>query len=151
MRNHKLKIAAVLLVAVLAGGGYWLFRVRESIHNSYAVWWVADMVVEHLKANSGRWPAGWEDLRDDYQTCVRRSGEPWTFAELSERVIVDWHADPQQLLQASQGMERPAFQVITLRDGSTSHWGTREPNRIILEYLRAPKTPTANSSSPPTP
>jgi hypothetical protein len=146
MRKHKLKIAAGVLVALLLGGGYWLFRLKESIHNSYAVWWVADMVVEHLQANSGKWPEGWEDLRDDYQTCVKRSGQPWTFEELSQRVIIDWHADPQQLLLASQGLDRPAFRVISLRDGTTSHWGTLEPNRIILEYLRSPKTPPATPS-----
>jgi hypothetical protein len=93
------------------------------------------MVVMHMQANDGQWPANWDDLRDDYQTCVERSGKPWTFTELSQRVVVDWEADPHQLLKQSMGHETAPFRVITLSDGTTSHWDSHEPNQIVFDYL----------------
>lgn len=154
--NRRFKRITIGLVAlcVLAFGviAYSFLQIRSTIHNSYAVWWVADMVVEHMEANSGEWPANWSDLRDDYETCVSRSGRPWRFEELRSRVEVDWSADPQSLLADSAGSDTASFRVIWLRDGTESHWAHAEPNQIILEYLRSRttadhETPSDNSQS----
>lgn len=127
----------MVVVVLLLGAGYYIHRVNQGIRNSYAVWWVADMVVEHLKANDNQWPQNWDDLRDDYETCIERSGQPWSFAELSSRTQIDWQADPRQLLTQSKGDQTAQFRVVTLSDGTDSHWQSREPNQIILKYLRS--------------
>lgn len=122
----------VVAVALLA-----YRRFDSKVRNAYAQWWVADMVTLHLDANDQRWPGSWDDLRDDYAACVRRSGEPWTFDELRDRVVVDWNVDTQSLSLASSSTGQPPIRVIWLRDGSSSHWKQHEPNTIIGEYLQS--------------
>lgn len=135
-KHSKLRIGCIACVALLLVAAYFLHRMSEGVHNSYAVWWVADMVVEHMKANDNQWPQNWDDLQDDYQTCVKRSGQPWSFDELSSRTQIDWQAVPSDLLAQSKGHETAQFRVITLTDGTDSHYQSCEPNQIILDYLR---------------
>ncbi|MEX2308221.1 MAG: hypothetical protein WD738_11540 [Pirellulales bacterium] len=138
MRRVGLKIVACILVVALGVGGWAIHRSMEGVRNAYAVWWVADMVVEHLKANNGAWPRNWDELRDDYQTCVERSGQPWSFEELQNRVAIDWRADPSQLAALANRDFTPPFCVIWLSDGTNSHWEHAEPNQIIADYLKSP-------------
>ena len=148
MRRPAVHIAVVLL-AVVIGGGFLLYReVSNGIHNRYAVWWVADMVVEHMEANDGRWPQRWEDLLDDYETCVARSGRPWTFEELRSRVVVDWQADPAQLTAVARQADAPSFRIIWLADGSSSHYQDHEPNQIVCDYLRTKKSAVRSAKIP---
>ncbi|HEV8067230.1 MAG TPA: hypothetical protein VGP76_05815 [Planctomycetaceae bacterium] len=90
------------------------------------------MVIEYLKANDNAWPKDWDDLRKPYETCALRSGRPWSFEELHDRVEVDWVADAKSRLKTDQ-MTR----VIWLRDGTTAHWEHRDPNQMIREYLES--------------
>lgn len=136
-KHSKLRIGCIVIVVLLLVAAYYLHRTKEVIHNSYAVWWVADMVVEHMKANDNQWPKQWDDLRDDYQTSINRSGQPWSFDELSSRTQIDWQAVPADLLAQSKGHKTAQFRVITLTDGTDSHWESSEPNQIILDYLRS--------------
>ena len=136
MKRSRWRIGCIIIVVLLLGSGYYLHRVDQSIRNSYAVWWVASMVVEHLKANDNQWPKNWDDLRDDYETCTERSGRPWSFEELSSRAEIDWGGDPAELLAQSKESETVRFRVIKLTDGTDAHWQRREPNQIILDYLR---------------
>lgn len=126
--------AALALVALGIHSIY--HAVTTTVPNCYAAWWVADMVVEHMKSHDGAWPRGWEDLSAPYEACVERSGRHWTFEELQQRVDVDWQADPKVLAEASND-ERPPFRVIWLRDGSSTYWNHAEPNGIVWEYLHA--------------
>lgn len=130
----------VAIAAVISLGLSWLNRANQSLRGAYAVWWVANMCVEHMDANNGEWPRSWDDLRDDYQTCVARSGQPWTFGELSQRVEVDWDANPSELLPIADN-SHPDLHVIWLRNGSEAHWKGREPNQIILNYLKSQSEP----------
>ena len=132
-------VAAVVSFAVAT-----MLGINNTIRGSYAVWWVADMCIEHMKANDGDWPRNWDDLRDDYQTCVARSGQPWTFDELSSRVEVDWDANPIGLLPLSDD-SAVNLRVIWLRNGSDSHWSGREPNTMILDYLKTLPSPNATA------
>ena len=67
--------------------------------------------------------------------CVKTSGRPWSFEELSQRVIVNWNVDTIKLKKVvADGSD---FRVIWLRDGTTSYWKSSEPNRIIRDYLRS--------------
>lgn len=123
-----------------------MVEVKNTIHGSYAVWWVADMCIEHMAANDGQWPRSWDDLRDDYQTCVARSGPSWTFADLSSRVEVDWDANPIDMLPVDDD-SNVELRVIWLRNGSDSHWTGHEPNEKILDYLRSlQQRPTSNAT-----
>ena len=138
MRKRLTKLVRwSVLAACVAGVGYAFFVYRTmdgTIRNMYAVWWVADMVTLHLAANNESWPHSWDDLRDDYEYCVKTSGRPWSFEELSQRVVVDWNVDTQKMEQAvADGSD---FRVIWLRDGSNSSWRGREPNQILKDYLR---------------
>jgi hypothetical protein len=136
MRRIGLKLVAGFFI-VATGLVIWtVHSALEGVRNAYAVWWVADMVVEHLEANDGEWPQNWDDLRDDYQTCVNRSGQPWSFEELRSRVVVDWYAKPSELAALANRGSDPPFRVIWLTDGSNNYWEHNEPNKIIADYLK---------------
>ncbi|HAU37543.1 MAG TPA: hypothetical protein DCX07_07465 [Phycisphaerales bacterium] len=133
-------ILTLLLAAVLCAGTFFVIAIRHclkiTVPNAYAVWWVADMVIEHMEANDGAWPSGWNDLRDDYEWCTKKAGRSWTFEELRSRVEVDWSADPSRLLKTAPQFQDKPFRVIWLRDGSNAYWAAHEPNTMILEYLK---------------
>lgn len=134
MRRIRLRYYVFTVVSIAVGAALYVgYSVSESIRNSYAVWWVADMVVEHMKANQNEWPKSWSDLEDDYQTCVARSRQPWSFDELSQHVTVDWNVDPLKLAALNDSEIR----AIWLADGTDSHWEHAEPNEIIVGYLRS--------------
>ncbi len=131
----------VAFAAVIALGVSFAYRFNQSIRGAYAVWWVADMCIEYMDANNGNWPRKWGDLRDDYQICIMRSGQPWTFDELSSRVEIDWKTEPKELRDASIGLDAPEFRVIWLRDGTNAHWAHQEPNQKVLNYLNSESKP----------
>lgn len=130
-------VLVLLLVGVVGYVAYTVHRtVTKHIPNSYAVEWVAGMVIGHMEANDGVWPDGWDALRDDYAAAVEGSGKPWTFDELRTRVAVDWDADPERLLATASEDNDIPFKVIWLTDGSSAHWAGWEPNRMILDFLQ---------------
>ena len=123
------------LVAVAALGVRTAMIMNNTIHSMYAAWWVGDMVVEHLRANNDNWPRNWDDLKDDYDTCVSNSGSaPWGFDELKSRVRIDWNADAN-ILVSQQTNGEPEFEAIWLDRGSNASWANSEPNQIVLNYL----------------
>ena len=105
------------------------------------------MVIEHLKANGDHWPSSWDDLRDDYVTCTERSGQPWQFEDLRKRVIVDFSADVMVLKAQVAEPEETQIRVIWLSNGSDVHWQSRDPNRLVAEYLKGSST-TAEPVTP---
>ncbi len=129
---------AIIVSCVVIGGGFWLYHeIGEIVRDAYAVWWAADLVVAHMEANNDQWPKGWDELRADYDTCVKRSrSQSWSFEELKSKVCIDWSADPSELSKSVVGSEKPQFRVIWLRDGSKACWAAYEPNEIIADYLQ---------------
>ena len=136
MRKHIGKVILTVVLSCVLAVVFIYRHIDNTIRNCYAQWWVADMVMEHLDANEQQWPGSWSDLRDDYDVCTKRSGTPWTFEELSERVTVDWEIETDSLRNLPSESGQPPFRVIWSTDGSTEHWGRREPNAMIAEYLR---------------
>ena len=137
--SNKRKLVLGLLVVftiVITGGWYAYHRTVTIVHNCYAVEWVAGMCINHMQAESGAWPKGWDDLQDDYEALTKASGRPWTFDELRSRVVVDWNADSKQLAALAKKSE--PFRVLRLTDGTTSHWQGSEPNEMLAEYFRNP-------------
>ncbi len=114
---------------------YWGYAVNQNLRNSYTAWWAAEMVIEHMTANDNQWPASWDDLRDDYEACAKRSGRPWTFEEIQSRVTIDFTVDGKALCATAATLSRPSFRVIWLSDGSDSHWESHKPNTMILNYI----------------
>ncbi|MBN9690044.1 MAG: hypothetical protein J0M24_07375 [Verrucomicrobia bacterium] len=153
MRLRKRKILIIVGVLLFLGAASipWLDRqVQEVTRNAYAVWWTADLVIEHLEKHEGSWPRNWEELRATHDLAytglasTNRSDGAWvaefrprdTIDELKERVEIDWSANPQELVTAKEPEKGPPFRVIWLKNGKSTHYRGKEPNEMILEYLR---------------
>ena len=66
MTRRKRNIIVIVLAVLVAGGGFivWLgYQVAQVPANAYAVWWTADLVIEHMEKHAGAWPHSWEELR----------------------------------------------------------------------------------------
>ena len=132
-------VSAVLLTACI-------WRVCASINfvgemkiDCYCLDMTTCMVIEHMRANEGAWPNGWDSLDDDFDKLSAYFGNAWTLEELQRRVDVHWRADPQELARNTTTNVSPPFKVIWLRNGQTYH--LNEPNQTILNYLRTGKSP----------
>lgn len=136
MRKHIGKVILAAVLCCIPAAVFICRHIDNTIRNSYAQWWAADMVMEHLDANEQQWPRSWSDLRDDYDVCTKRSGTPWTFEELSTRVTVDWSIETASLRSLPSSNDRHPFCVIWPTGGSSAHWESREPNTMIAEYLK---------------
>jgi hypothetical protein len=135
-------------VGAIVLGGYSIYRHIDAVlRDSYAQWWVADMVIEHMERNDGNWPRSWDDFAEPYEICAGRSGRPWSFEELRNRVTVDFDADPARLASAA-ATQTPPFHVIYLRSGKEHHWEGKEPNQMILDYLSERAKRPASHVSP---
>ena len=126
----------VIVILFIVGAGLVAYDIDQRIRNAYAVWWVAGMVIEHLKANDDHWPGSWDDLRDDYDTCVQQSGQPWQCEDLRGRVTVDFKTDTTVLKAHVEANENAQLRVIWLSNGSDVHWQSRDPNRLVADYLK---------------
>ena len=130
-------IAAALAAVTLVGYGVHRidYEVRVVVRDSYAQWWAADMVIEYMMENHGRWPRNWEELRDPHEAIAKQAGKPWTLAEIRDRVEIRFDADPQALRSAALVDYQPPFEVVYLRSGEHHNWKGKEPNRMIWDYL----------------
>lgn len=119
------------------------------VPNAYAVWWTADLVIQHLEKNGGTWPKSWDDLRTTSGQAYKGTASTnldgtlsvefrprESIEELQERVEIDWKADPVELLKSESG-KTPPFRVIRLKNGRNTHYSGKEPNQMILEYLKS--------------
>ncbi len=136
LRKGLLSVLGCAVIVAVAGLGYSIYQAFNSVPDAYAQWWVADMVIEHMEQNQGAWPNGWEELREPHRVLVERSGQPpLSFDKLRARVAIDFDADTATLVRVSQGKE-PPFRVVNLRSGRETHWKGKEPNQMILDYLK---------------
>lgn len=112
--------------------------VQSILSNPYYVWHTAGYVIDYMKVNDNRWPTSWDDLR---QANLQRVNEWPQFEVLKENVVIDWTARPESLVKAKfdDNDDQPAFRVIWLRNGKSTHWATAEPNRLIWDYLQKHK------------
>ena len=61
------------------------------------------------------------------------------FEMLKEKVKVDWDADPNKLRSMPEVTDGSPFQVVTLKSGTNTHWQSKEPNKLIHDWLRENK------------
>jgi len=135
---------------VVASGAWWVYaqvkRVGEMKIDCYCMDMATFMVIEHMRANHGEWPRGWEALDDDFATVSTKiSG--WTPQDIKSRVEIDWNASPQELTRAKTKYGKPPFTVIWLRNGQIYHFD--EPNQAILDYLQTGKSKLDSSPACP--
>jgi hypothetical protein len=132
--NLRHLMFAVTIVAVAAWSiTLGITRARHNIEvsqSTYAARLVAQMCVEHMKTNGLAWPRNWEELHDDFGPCLARSGQTWTFADLRNRVGVDWNVNPKEDHFGTNS--KPIVWVAS--DPTTTFHGLH-PNEIISKYL----------------
>ena len=153
--------SAVLLGIV----GFLAYAVHQAtnviIPNAYAVWWTADLVIEHMEKNDGAWPRSWDDLRATSEqaykgtvstnldgTVIAEFRPRETVDELQQRVEIDWTAYPRELVRVDFKEEGPPFRVIWLRNGKSTHYQGKEPNEMVLEYLKWRERRAAETAEP---
>ncbi len=141
MKIAKRVVVAGLLIALAIGicvGIRFYVKGMYRLPEAYAAWTTADLIIDHMEANGGKWPMGWEHLRRVADTRLQ-DGQSlhWEFADLPNLVSVDWHANPEILAQATPHAEQPPFHVVRRKDGSDFPvvWQDAEPNQMILAYL----------------
>ncbi len=132
--NRKLVIIVLLLlvptcVGILSGIIYAVQATGQIVRDAYASDWTTEFVIAHLRANDNRWPTGWHDLKDEFDTLAAPQQYAWTFIELKDRVWLDWDADPQQI-----AISDPLQIVFRLRSGRRASYGG-DPNERIRDYL----------------
>ena len=171
-RRTRIIISSVSAV-ILAIAGFLGYAAYQAGHvvipNAYAVWWTADLVIDHMEKHDGAWPRSWEELRvtsdEAYKGTVSTNLDGTVIAELrprdtiedlQRRVEIDWNADPRELVKAQFKEKGPPFRVIWLRNGKSTHYQGKEPNEMVLEYLKwrekkAAETGTPTEASPPNP
>jgi len=150
--RRKRNIILIVVAALLAGAGFvvWFgYQVLQVPRDAYAVWWTADLVIEHMEKHGGSWPRSWDELQTTSDqaykgtTSTNRDGT-WiaefrprdTIDELKQRVEIDWKADPKTLAKAEFKETGRPFRVIWLRNGKSTHYSGKEPNDMVLEYLK---------------
>ena len=148
-RRTRVIIGSVVGV-LLAVAGFFAYAVYQTTHvivpNAYAVWWTADLVIEHMEKHGGLWPRNWEELRatseQAYKGTVSTNLDGTMIAEfrprasideLQQRVQIDWKAVPKELVKSEFTHKGPPFRVIWLRNGKSTHYSGKEPNEMILE------------------
>lgn len=152
MTRRKRHIIFIVVVVLLAGAGLivWVgHQVLQVPRDAYAVWWTADLVIEHMERHGGSWPRSWDELRTTSDqaykgiTSTNRDGTMLAefrprdaIDELRQRVDIDWQADPTTLAKTEFKQTGPPFRVIWLRNGKPTHYSGKEPNNMVLEYLK---------------
>ncbi len=66
MTRRKRNIILIVVAVLLAGAGFvvWFgYQVLQVPRDAYAVWWTADLVIEHMEKNGSSWPRSWDELR----------------------------------------------------------------------------------------
>ena len=140
-----LAVALVLVIGYLVWTGYRIWDLTKyKIRDAYAGWETGLLIIDHLKTHTNAWPKGWADLQAVAKSR-KENGKPvyWPESDLANRVSVEWNTSPQQRLQAAKADGNPPVRWVTRRDGGLIKpvWGEhRDPNRMIIEYLRSIKT-----------
>lgn len=126
-----------LVVYIVVNAGYRVYQlVNVGIPHSYAAWVTGDLLVEYMETHDGKWPHGWEDLRE--ATNSLRTPMYWNFTNLPGIVKVDWNVRPEALAKAALADGPASVKVVTQLDGSRleAKWGEdTEPNQKVGRYL----------------
>jgi hypothetical protein len=130
--------AATASVLMLCYFGW--HAVNKVLKDPYAVEHTAALIIHYMEQHGNRWPQSWQDL-EETQQITNPCNRNFSIQELQKHVVVDWNADPNTLARAEVPTDdQPPFRVIWLRNASSTHWSSYEPNQMILEYLKRGQT-----------
>lgn len=129
--TRRKTIWSVIVIVAVSSVVFLGYRVRNTTHEAYASEWVAGHVIRYMEVNNGKWPESWADLKPIHDKVISENKDPspWTFEMLQRHIIVDWNADPAELVKVPKIPDSPPFQVIRGRHGA--YWSGMEPNRLI--------------------
>jgi len=136
----RYRLKHMLLVVVVVALAAWSIqigvrRTRRNIElarSSYAGRLAAEMCVEHMKTNGQQWPKSWDDLADEFGPCLARSGQSWSFAELKQRVGIDWNTDLERLMT----QVNPPDVIWIVDDPDYPIYGLT-PNEIVKQHVKS--------------
>ena len=120
-------VAAIMVIAIAILGAWSVYEVTESVADAYSMECMSLVIVEHL-STKGVWPASYEDLADDYQIVLKRTGGVGPWSEVCKRVNVDFGIDIETAASSTR--------FITLRSGREAELSNPHPNERISDYLR---------------
>jgi len=150
------------IMGLFAYAIYYTFYV--AVPSSYAVWETGDLVIEYMDKHQGVWPKSWDDLANmrgqkTNGVYVGKTETSWeagfrpitSIKELQQRVEIDWSANPKQLVKAEISAKGRPFRVIWLKNGKSYCYSGKEPNEMVLEYLKgkAEQKTSPDKTSPP--
>ena len=148
-RNKLLLAIVIVIIAGCAGLDWLMTEVQKRPMEAYAVWWTADLVISHMEKHQGRWPTNWQELEataEQVYKGVASTNKDGSvifemrpradIQELQKTVEIDWHAKPSDLVQQPSPPSKPAFRVIRLKSGRSTHFEGAEPNQMIRDYLK---------------
>jgi hypothetical protein len=147
----------VACFAVLAGLYWWDYQLRETGRDRIAARLAARMIIAHLEAHPGRWPRGWEDLADDFPRLSPVAEQFIPMAEIERRVIIDFQAEPAEVVAEARRLPRHRFRVVFLRSGkepsrpggSVVDERPADANDLIYRYLNNRQSPPPVGDAPP--
>ena len=130
------KALCFLTAAIVLGGTallYCFHRVIDvTVPDAYAVWNVADLINDYMEYHDGKWPRGWDDLRESHDRLFGHDER--SFTNMRDRVEVNWSADPKSLAVTPEPAEgQLPFRVIWAKSGSKAYY--TEPNWLVWNYL----------------
>ncbi|MFC1461450.1 hypothetical protein ACFLQR_02890 [Verrucomicrobiota bacterium] len=133
MRSIRVRIIigalAFLAPFVVGAIGVKMYRVHQKSiqRESWATTQTAQLIIAYMQHNQGRWPRGWRDLA----SVSNGPTGPWSLAELKDRIVVDWQADPRRLLQQTTNRV-VTFTVVSRKDGKQLHVQCPPNDEIFL-------------------
>jgi len=132
-------VLSILVIATVCWAAFRLDRVvKVGIPEAYAAWTTADLIIDHMQAHDGAWPAGWPHL-DVAATQRLHNGDALRCdpQDLPELVSVDWGFNPAAWIATNSQGTGVAARIITRTDGRAFRtvWHGAEPNEMIVEYL----------------
>ncbi|MFM7832814.1 MAG: hypothetical protein ACKPJD_13565, partial [Planctomycetaceae bacterium] len=93
-------IFVILTCALVTGVIYAaiaMYGLRGLPQDAYASDWTAIFIIEHLKATEDTWQSNWADLQDEFDRMGEPSHYAWSFAELQQRVNVQFDVTSEQV------------------------------------------------------
>ena len=127
-RKRYLVVVVALSVIALAILGAWsLYEVTESVTDAYSMECMSLVIVEHLRSEDA-WPTSYEDLADDYQVVLNRTGGVGPWSEVCNRVNVHFDIDIETAASDTR--------FISLMSGRQAELSNPHPNERISNYLR---------------
>jgi hypothetical protein len=136
MKRLAIRVSIAVAVFLPFAVVYVGVSIYNGIDDAYAQWGAADMVIDYMRGNDGKWPPNWEALRPHFEKNNGRvSG--WSFGDFQTHVFIDFDANPERLrtLALKSDPNTVPFDVIH----ATSIWGSQMgdgPNAMLARYFR---------------